>query len=80
MKTENKILELTFNFSLDIIRLYKLLQDEREFVISKQLLRCATNIGANAEEGNAAQKKRFYYKNVYRLKASKRSQLVEVIR
>ncbi len=58
MKTENKILDLTFNFSLEIIQLYKLLQDHREFVISKQLLRCATSIGANTEEGNAGQTKK----------------------
>lgn len=58
MKTENKILELTFNFSLAIIWLYKVLQEQKEFVISKQLLRCATSIGANVEEGNAAQTKR----------------------
>lgn len=58
MKTENKILALTFNFSLQIIELYKLLIEQKEFVISKQLLRCATSIGANAEEGNAAQTKR----------------------
>ena len=54
MKTENKILDLTFNFSLQIIELYKLLVQHKEFVISKQLLRCATSIGANVEEANAS--------------------------
>jgi four helix bundle protein len=58
MKSENKIQEMTFNFSLQIINLYKLLTDQREFVISKQLLRSATSIGANVEEANAAQTKR----------------------
>lgn len=58
MKTENKILELSFNFSLEIIQLYKFLQEHKEFVMSKQLLRCATSIGANVEEGNAAQTKK----------------------
>lgn len=58
MKTENKILKLTFDFSLDIIELYKVLVENREFVISKQLLRSATSIGANVEEANAAQTKR----------------------
>lgn len=58
MKTENKILELTFDFSLKIIQLYKLLLDQKEFVISKQLLRSATSIGANVEEANAAQTKK----------------------
>jgi len=38
MKTENKIVELTFDFSLQIINLYKLLIQQNEYVISKQLL------------------------------------------
>jgi len=58
MKTENKIVELTFNFSLQIIGLYKQLIRENEYVISKQLLRSATSIGANVEEASAAQTKK----------------------
>jgi len=58
MKTENKILELTFDFSLQIIELYKFLVRQNEYVISKQLLRCSTSIGANVEEANAAQTKK----------------------
>ena len=55
MKTENKILELSFEFSLQIIQLYKILVEKKEFVLSKQLLRSGTSIGANVEEGIAAQ-------------------------
>lgn len=58
MKTENKILDLTFDFSIQIIALYKNLIEHKEFVLSKQLLRCATSIGANVEEANAAQTKK----------------------
>src|SRR3982750_2213324 len=58
MKTENKILELSFDFSLSIIELYKQLIDNKEFVLSKQLLRCATSIGANVEEATAAQSRK----------------------
>src|ERR1043165_3041689 len=58
MKTENKIIELAFDFSLQIIALYKRLTQEHEYVISKQLLRSATSIGANVEEANAAQSKK----------------------
>jgi len=50
--------ELTFSLSLQIIDLYKLLIKQNEYVISKQLLRCATSIGANVEEANAAQTKK----------------------
>lgn len=58
MKTENKILELTFDFSLQVILLYKNLIQQNEYVISKQLLRSSTSIGANVEEANAAQTKK----------------------
>lgn len=58
MKAENKILELSFEFSLQIIALYKILIRNNEYVLSKQLLRSATSIGANVEEANAAQTKK----------------------
>ncbi|SFC11940.1 four helix bundle protein [Zunongwangia mangrovi] len=58
MKTENIIIDKTFNFSLSIISLFKKLQENKEFIISKQLLRSATSIGANVEEATAAQSKR----------------------
>ena len=58
MKTENKILELTFDFSIEIIGLYKFLIQQHEYVISKQLLRSSTSIGANVEEATAAQSKK----------------------
>lgn len=55
---ESKILNLSFDFSLKIINLYKILIKQNEYVISKQLLRSATSIGANVEEANAAQTKK----------------------
>lgn len=55
MKTENKVLELSFEFSLKIIELYKLLIQRNEYVLSKQVLRSGTSIGANVEEAMAAQ-------------------------
>ena len=58
MKTENKILELSFEFSLQIIQLYKILVENKEFVISKQLLKSGTSIGANVEEAMAGQTRR----------------------
>ena len=54
MKKENIILDRSFDFALQIIDLYKKLSTEREFVLSKQLLRSATSIGANVEEATAA--------------------------
>ena len=58
MKTENKILEMTFDFSIKIIELFKILIQNKEFVIAKQLLRSGTSIGANVEEAIAAQSRR----------------------
>lgn len=55
---ENIVLTKSFDFSLAIIELYKKLQNQKEFIISKQLLRSATSIGANANEASAAQSKR----------------------
>lgn len=58
MKTENKILELSFEFSLQIIQLYKILVENKEFILSKQLLRSGTSIGANIEEAMTAQSRK----------------------
>ena len=58
MKEDNKILNLTFDFSIQIIELYKILVQQNEYVLSKQLLRSTTSIGANVEEANAAQTKK----------------------
>ena len=54
---ENIIKNKSFAFSLQIIGLYKLLIQQNEYVISKQLLRSATSIGANIFESEAAQSK-----------------------
>ena len=63
MKKENKIVDKSFNLSLTIIALYKKLQAEKEFVISKQLLRSGTSIGANICEATAGcSRKDFIYK------------------
>ncbi len=53
---ENVIYKLSKKFSLRIIKLYSYLCDEKkEFVISKQLYRSATSIGANIAESTYAQ-------------------------
>jgi four helix bundle protein len=51
---QNVLLDKTFAFSVDIVRLARKLQsDDKEFVLSRQLLKAATSIGANAEEAMA---------------------------
>ena len=58
MKTQNVIVEKSFNFSLSVIALYKKLIEVHEYVLSKQVLRSATSIGANVEEAIAGQSRR----------------------
>ena len=58
MKTENIILDKSKKFALRIIKLYKYLcLEKKEFVMSKQILRSGTSIGANVREGNRGQTK-----------------------
>ena len=48
---ENIIKNKTFEFSLQIIKLYRFLcMSKKEFVLSKQILRSGTSIGANVRE------------------------------
>ncbi len=54
---ESIIKNKSFEFSLQIIGLYKILQEKKEFVMSKQLLRSATSIGANVNEALAGESK-----------------------
>jgi len=58
MKSENKIVELSFDFAITMIDLYRQLVDKKEFILSKQLLRSGTSIGANVEEALAAQSRK----------------------
>lgn len=50
--------EKSFEFALKIIRLYRNLLRKNEYVLSKQLVRSATSIGANVEEALAAQSRK----------------------
>ena len=53
---KNAIVEKSFEFSVRIVNLYKYLRYEKdEYVMSKQLLRCGTSIGANVSEAQRAQ-------------------------
>lgn len=58
MPTRNVIQDRSFAFALSVIRLYQDLVADKEYVLSKQLLRSGTSIGANVREGIAAQSRR----------------------
>jgi four helix bundle protein len=54
MLNENLIIKKSYDFALMIIELYKFLCNEKkEYVLSKQLLRSGTSIGANIQEAQA---------------------------
>ena len=54
----NAIVEKSFEFAVRIVNLYKFLSKEhKEYVLSKQLLRCGTSIGANVTEAQRGQSK-----------------------
>jgi four helix bundle protein len=55
---KNLIQDRTFQFALDTIKLYVQMTEKKEYVLSKQLLRSGTTIGANVEEAIAGQSKR----------------------
>jgi four helix bundle protein len=55
---KNVILKKSFNFSLDMITLYSNLSVKKEYILSKQVLRSGTSIGANVEEAMAAQSRK----------------------
>lgn len=56
MKKDNIIQQKSFEFAIRIVNLYRFLTTEKkEFVLSKQLLRSGTSIGANVEESIGGQ-------------------------
>lgn len=58
MKTDNIIVDKSKNFAIRIVKLYKYLNEEKkEYVLSKQLLRSGTSIGANIKEAVRGQSK-----------------------
>jgi four helix bundle protein len=56
---ENIIATKSYAFALRIIKLYKyLISEKKEFVLSKQILRSGTSVGANIKEAEHAQSKK----------------------
>ena len=64
--TESVIRDKSKAFAIRIVRLYRYLCDEKkEFVLSKQLLRSGTSIGANVVEAQAAVSKKDFLAKMY---------------
>ena len=64
--TKQNVLSLSKSFALQIVKLYQdLTSNKREYVLSKQLLRSATSIGANLKEAQFAQSKADFIAKMY---------------
>ncbi len=89
MKENNVIQEKSLAFAVLVVNLCKYLREkQKDYIISKQLLRSGTSIGANVEEGLGCQsKKDFYFRltiaykeareSIYWLKVLKESKMIE---
>ena len=55
MQKPNVILEKTFQFSVRIVELCNVLEENRKYAIANQLLRSGTSIGANVREAQNAE-------------------------
>jgi four helix bundle protein len=60
---KNLIVDLTFDFSLDVINFSEKLRELKKFEMSSQIFRSGTSVGANTREAqNAESKKDFFHK------------------
>jgi four helix bundle protein len=64
---ENIILKLSFELAVDVIKFSELLDEQRKFTVSNQILRSGTSIGANIKEAQNAESKTDF---VHKLKIS----------
>ena len=56
MAKESVLKEKSYAFAIRVINLAKFLREEKkEFILSKQIVRCGTSVGANIEEASGAQ-------------------------
>ncbi|MDQ6608384.1 MAG: four helix bundle protein [Bacteroidota bacterium] len=76
MRKNNILKEKSFSFALKVIKLYKiLLNEKKEYVLSKQILRSGTSIGAMVRESqNAASTRDFLNKLTIALKEADETQ------
>lgn len=62
MKKDNIVQIKSYAFAIRIIKTHQFLcENKKEFVLSKQLLRCGTSVGANIEEAIGAQSDKDFY-------------------
>lgn len=66
MNGDNIVLDKSFEFSVRVVRVYQhLCSEHKEYVLSKQLLRSGTSIGANINEAQYAISKKEFLSKMY---------------
>lgn len=63
--SDNFVQVKSFDLACKVVKFTKQLQSEREFVLSRQLLRCGTSVGANVAEAQSAQSKKDFVAKLY---------------
>ncbi len=62
MKKDNVVQTKSYDFAIKIVNIYKYLCEEKnEYILSKQLLKSGTSIGANIEEAIGGQSRKDFY-------------------
>jgi four helix bundle protein len=65
MRQDNVVQEKSYRFSLRVVRLYQhLTAEKKEFVLSKQILKSGTSIGANIEEAIGGQTRKDFFAKI----------------
>jgi len=63
MKRKNEVLDVSFEFALQVISFCELLEEQKKYVVARQLLKSGTSIGANIRESqNSESKQDFIHK------------------
>ena len=62
-RKRSKLKEESFEFALWVIHLYQQMIKDREFVMSKQILRSGTSVGANIREAQNTQSRQDFFKS-----------------
>ena len=62
---ENLISEKSLEFAIRIVNLYQILTKKNEYVISKQILRSGTSIGANIAEAECSISRKDFLARIY---------------
>jgi len=55
--SNNPVLDLSFQFALDIVEFCEILENKKKYVVSKQLLKAGTSVGANIHEAQSPESK-----------------------